>query len=402
MREKVDFLIIGGGVIAFTLALHLRKLYQKERIVILEKEENIAMHGSGRNSGVLHAGFYYTADSLKAKFTREGNIAWHKYYEEKGLRINKCGKLVIAKNEQEIEGLKELKRRGDINNVPLELITEKEAKEIEPNVKTTGYALWSETTSAVDPKEAMQQLLRDLLIAQIDVRLGEKFEQFQDGLVKTNKAYYEAGYIINAAGLYADKIAKQFGFAKDYCIIPFKGLYLYQEDSAYKPRTNIYPVPNLDHPFLGVHYTLTVDGKAKIGPTSMPAFWRENYQGLDNFNMSEFVEIILKEADLFMRNSFGFRDLAFKEMRKYLRANMVKDASSMLEDVKLSDYKKWGKPGIRAQLIDLKKKKLEMDFIYEGDKKSFHILNAVSPAFTCSWSFSLFLSEQINKLIHNG
>lgn len=398
MSIRTDFLIIGGGVIAFTLALNLRKLFPSEKITIIEKETKIAKHGSGRNSGVLHAGFYYSADSLKAQFTRDGNLKWQNYCEEHKLKINKCGKLIVAKNESELSGLKELKKRGENNSVPLDFISEKEAKEIEPRVKTYQQALWSPTTASVDPSETMQQLVKNLKQEKITLMMGEEFYDYQDQQIITNKNKYICGYIINAAGLYADKIANKFNFSNNYKIIPFKGLYLYLKKQAYQPRTNIYPVPNLEHPFLGVHYTLTSSGQAKIGPTSTPAFWRENYKGLDNFNLNEFIEIISKETSLFIKNSFGFRNLALKEMRKYLKSNMIKDAALMLDNVKKEDFAEWGKPGIRAQLINLKNNKLEMDFIYEGDSKSFHILNAVSPAYTCSWSFTEFLSKKIKTL----
>ena len=179
-----------------------------------------------------------------------------------------------------------------------------------------------------------------------------------------------------------------FGFSSDYTILPFKGVYLYCSAAPGSVKTNIYPVPNLANPFLGVHHTLTVDGKSKIGPTAIPAFWREQYVGMENFSAGEMAEILTKQAGLFLTNSFNFRSLAFEEIKKYSRRVLVKQAAAQLDGVRMEDYKVWGKPGIRAQLLQTKERKLVMDFCVEGDKNSIHVLNAVSPAFTCSIPFS--------------
>lgn len=397
--EKADFLIIGGGVIGISIALELKRRYADAVIKVIEKELDIGAHGSGRNSGVLHAGFYYTADSLKAKFTREGNIAWRNYCQEKSLKINHCGKLVVASGPDEVEGLAELKSRGEKNGVELEWVSDTEARSIEPKVKTYEAALWSPNTASVDPLEIMKSLAEDAQDAGIELKMAECFISYDPSknLTKTNRGIYSAGFVVNAAGLYADRVALQFSFSKKYRIIPFKGLYLYADEAAYKPRTNIYPVPNLKNPFLGVHFTITVDGKSKIGPTAIPAFWRENYQGMDNFRAHEMLEIVLREAELFAFNRFGFRTLALEEAKKYGRRYMETCAAKMLGDIVPGTYRKWGRPGIRAQLIDLERKALEMDFKVEGDGKSLHVLNAVSPAFTCAYPFACHISDMIEK-----
>lgn len=392
-QQKPDILIIGGGVIGLNLALAAKRRWPGQSVTIIEKEAACGLHASSRNSGVLHAGFYYTADSLKARFTRDGCKQLTDYCLEKGLRINRCGKLVIAQEESEIEGLHELKRRGDKNGVELQLITEQEAKEIEPRVKTCRYSLFSPTTATVDPKEVLQSLIKDCQVAGIDIQTGTAYLGRNSHGVITSQGKIAPGFVINAAGLYADKVAMDFGFSEQYRILPFKGVYLYG-DSSEKLRTNIYPVPNLDNPFLGVHFTVTVDQKVKIGPTAIPAFWRENYGGWKNFNFKESLEIMGREAGLFLKNRFGFRHLALQELQKYYRPHLVKMASKMITDVKKENYTHWGQPGIRAQLLDLKKGKLEMDFKYEGDDRSFHVLNAVSPAFTCSMPLANYLIEK--------
>jgi len=395
--ETCDFLVIGAGVVGLTIALELCRRQPSARIVVIDKETNLAAHGSGRNSGVLHAGFYYTADSLKAKLTRDGNREWRQYCAEYDLRINECGKLVVAADPSEVDSLHELKRRGDANGVDLEWLTEENARRLEPRVKTCEAALWSPSTASVDPNEIMASLAGDAEDKGIELRLGEAFVDYRSGTdaTRTTRHEYSAGYVVNAAGLYADSVAQEYGFSEDYRIVPLKGLYLYAEPDSYQPSTNIYPVPNLKHPFLGVHFTITVDGHTKIGPTAIPALWREHYGGVSNLRWQEMAEILFREAELFTFNRFGFRTLAFEEVRKYSRRYMTACASRMLADIPAGTFRKWGKPGIRAQLVNVKKKSLEMDFKVEVDSRSLHVLNAVSPAFTCAMPFARHLVDQV-------
>lgn len=397
--QTTDFIIIGGGIIGLCLAIEAQKKYPQSLVTVIEKENDFAYHASGRNSGVLHAGFYYTADSLKAQFTREGCRRWKEYCRAKNIKMNECGKLVVAKDASEIESLEELYRRGKMNGVEIEEISESEAKKIEPRVKTYKKALFSPSTASVNPKDIVHSLLNDARSLGIRLITGIKYTGRIPQGIETNKGPITAKYVINSAGLYADKIAKDFGFSKNYKILPFKGLYLYSNEQAGSVKTNIYPVPNLKNPFLGVHYTLTVDNKIKIGPTAIPAFWREHYQGFERFKMGECADIFGTELKLLIKNDLNFRSLALEEIKKYSRKKMVELASHLLEGVKFDDYTTWGKPGIRAQLLDITKNKLEMDFRYEGDNKSFHVLNAVSPAFTCALPFSEFLLEKIENLI---
>jgi L-2-hydroxyglutarate oxidase LhgO len=391
-----DYLIIGAGIIGLTLARELNAKYPDAQIIIAEKEQDVAAHSSGRNSGVLHAGFYYTADSLKAKFTREGNALMRQYCYDNGLHINECKKVVVALNEEELQSLFELERRGKINGVDVKLIDENELREIEPNAVTYKYALYSPTTATVDPVEVCRCIKNELLSKGIKIFFGEPYlKKINANTVQTKTLKIEAGKIINAAGLYADKIAKDFGFSQNYTIIPFKGIYLKYTLPDKPVRTNVYPVPNLKNPFLGVHYTVTVDGTVKIGPTSIPAFWRENYKGLSNFKSGELFNILTWEAKLFLLNSFGFRNLAFDEVKKYNRKYFTGLAAKMVREINTQGFNQWSKPGIRAQLLNVKTNELVMDFVVEGDDSSIHVLNAVSPAFTGSMPFAKWVVERI-------
>tara|TARA_B100002052_G_scaffold86743_1_gene79646 strand:+ start:12200 stop:13432 length:1233 start_codon:yes stop_codon:yes gene_type:complete len=399
--RNVDFLIIGGGIVGLTIARELNGRHPGKSILIIEKEKNVAAHSSGRNSGVLHAGFYYTADSLKARFTRDGNALMRSYIKENGLKINECGKLIIAQTEEEISGLEELKRRGDVNGVELRWVSLEEAQEIDPNVKTVKRALFSPTTATVDPIEVCEKLKEDLIENDVMVEFETAYlSKGKNNVIRTSREPIEAKFLINCAGLYADKIARDYGFSKNMVIMPFKGVYLKFMGEEKPVSTNVYPVPNLLNPFLGVHYTVTVDGSNKIGPTSMPCFWRENYSGFSRFKIGEFFQIGYHMARLFFWNSFGFRKLAFHEMRKYQRSHFSKTAKNMVHEVDPRGFNKWTRPGIRAQLLNTRTLELVMDFVIEGDEGSLHILNAVSPAFTCSFSFSRYVVDEIeNKFL---
>lgn len=399
MKQTCDFLVIGGGVIGVNLALQTRHRYPDADILLLEKEAECGLHASGRNSGVLHAGFYYTADSLKARLTRDGNRQMTEYCETRGLGINRCGKLVIAKNDAELPVLDELLDRAGHNGVDLYEVSEKEALEIEPRVRFHKRALFSPSTATVDPGAVMKAFVEDARRAGIRIQTQTGYRGYTRGVVRTTRGDISSGYVINAAGLYADKVARDFGFAEHYRILPFKGLYLYANDGAVPLRTNIYPVPDLRNPFLGVHHTVTLDGHSKIGPTAIPAFWREHYNGFGNFRFGEFLDVMAREAALFVANDFDFRKLAWEELRKSYRPRIVDLAGELVTGLRHDDYRKWGAPGIRAQLFDTRSRKLEMDFKMEGDERSFHVLNAVSPAFTCARPFSEYTLQQIETRI---
>lgn len=390
-----DYLIIGGGIIGLAIARDLNMRFPSSKIAVLEKEADVAYHSSGRNSGVLHAGFYYTADSLKAKFTRDGNKQLREYCYANNLRINECKKVVVAKDESELPSLFELDKRGKTNGVDVKIIDEKELFEIDPNVKTFKHALYSPNTATVDPVEVNQAIKNEIKSKGVEFYFGEGYQSRVDGnTIKTTKGnLLTATKLINAAGLYADKVAKDFGFSEKYTIIPFKGVYLKYHGKDKPVTTNVYPVPNLKNPFLGVHFTVTVDGTVKIGPTSMPAFWRENYEGFNQFSAGEAINVLTWEARLFLSNAFGFRSLAIDEIKKYNMKYFAGLAENLVKKLDVKGFDEWGKPGIRAQLLNKQSKELVMDFVVEGDNNSIHVLNAVSPAFTCSFPFAKWVVD---------
>ncbi len=395
---KTDFLIVGGGIIGLALARSLLAQKPGAKITVIEKESEIAWHASGRNSGVLHAGFYYTADSLKARFTVDGNRAMRAYCQERNLPLNNCGKLVVARNESELEGLHELERRGKRNGSNIKMISAEEARELEPNAKTHKLALYSPDTASVDPALVCKTLGAELVASGVNLKTGCEFFSHAGNLALTSAGEIQFTCLINAAGLYADKLAHMFGFGRDFTIIPFKGIYLKYGKNKTDIGMHIYRVPNLQNPFLEVHFTKTVDGGIKIGPTAIPAFWRENYDGLARFSLPEFLSIAAWESRLFLQNAFGFRNLAIHEVKKYIKAHFIELGAELVQYIDPQGFSEFAKPGIRAQLLNKRTLELVQDFVIEGDSHSVHILNAVSPGFTCSFPFADYVVQHHIKL----
>lgn len=387
-EKKFDYLIVGAGIVGLTIAYELNKKSPSLKIIIIDKEKNVAKHASGRNSGVLHAGFYYTENSLKALLTVEGNKKMKQFCYENDIKVNKTGKIVVAQNEDELKTLNELSRRAKKNGVDVSIISEDKLKRIDSNVKTYKKALFSPNTASVDAKQVCLKLKEDLINKGVKFKFNCSFSNVD----------FDYDYLINCAGLYADKIAKQFGLSKDYTILPFRGAYLKYNGPEKIINRNVYPVPNLKNPFLGVHFTITSDNHIKIGPTASPALWRENYSGLSRFSLKEFCSIIYYQGKLFLLNSFGFRGLAFDAIKNFFKRSIILSASKLVFDINhnFSNIS----PGIRAQLLNIKTNELVQDFVIQHEKKSTHILNAVSPAFTCSFAFATYTVNEIEK--HKG
>ncbi len=399
MPTTTDFLVIGAGVIGLNVARDLNRRFKDSSVTLIDKETTFGLHASGRNSGVLHAGFYYTPDSLKARLTKTGNRELTVYCESKRLSINRCGKLVVARDSQDLVSMGELLARGRANGIALEEITADQALQIEPRVKTYERALFSPTTSTVDPNRVLASMFEDAKNEGVILKFDVAYRHRLKTSVVTSAGNYDAGYVVNAAGLYADVVARDFGFSQRYRILPFKGLYLYSDEPEGAFNTNIYPVPNLQNPFLGVHLTVDVYGRSKIGPTAIPAFWREQYGGFSNFSGSELADLIARQISLFGGAGFDFKRLALQEIKKYSRSHLVKLATNLVNGLDSEKFRRWGRSGIRAQLVDIQQKKLEMDFVVEGNKNSMHILNAVSPGFTCAIPFSEYVGGKIAQVL---
>lgn len=392
--EGCEFLIVGAGIIGLTLAKALLE-HKADNICILEKEPRIGLHASGRNSGVLHAGIYYPPHTLKAQLCLKGNLLLQDYCREKKLPLLKTGKVIVAKKESEVATLESLFSRAKANGARVDLIDEKALAEIEPNAKTVLKALYSHYTAAVDNKSILNALYDELLKSKkVKFIFNSELKNIkQDFLAEHLQGVIQFKHFINTAGAYADKVAHFFDVAKDFYFIPFKGIYKkILAEKSHLVNGNIYPVPNLGNPFLGVHFSKNIHGEVYVGPTAIPAFGRENYgflQGIDR----EIGRIICSEIILYCTNK-EFRQIAHAEPKKYIHAFFYREAKQLVKVLEPAWLTKALKVGIRPQLVNLRDKKLLMDFLVIKEKHSLHVLNAISPAFTSSMAFAQYVVKE--------
>ena len=391
--NNFDFGVIGAGIVGLAMANRIRQIHPNATITIFDKEAAVGEHASGRNSGVLHAGFYYSPDSLKAALTRDGNKLLRDFCAEEEIAVKESGKVVVAQNSSEVAALQELHRRGKANGVVTELVTPEQLAELEPLAKTCEWALWSPNTAVANPLAVTQGLANKVVREGTTLKLGHEVLRTLPNRIITSLGNYSVGHIINCAGLYADKIAKQFGYCDDYAMLPFKGLYWYGNWAPGTLQRHVYPVPDVRNPFLGVHLTVTIDGRAKIGPTAIPIFSRESYAGFGGLSPKEVLNIVGIYPKFLSSKHHDVLGLIKTEMPKYSQRHLVSQAKALVPSVDPKDFKLRGKPGIRAQLLDIKNKKLEMDFVVRGDESSTHVLNAVSPA----WTSALAMANHVCK-----
>lgn len=381
---KAEILIAGAGIIGLTIARELvRKGYGD--IVILEKETDLGLHASGRNSGVLHAGIYYSPDSLKAASCLNGNFLMRAYCKEKGLPLLENGKVVVTRTADELPTLDELYRRATANGAKVEMLDEQQLVGIEPNARTVERALFSHYTAVVDPKAVVKSLRNDLeQSGRVTVRTGCRLVGLKGSATAvTSRGEIGFSRFVNAAGSHCDTVARLFGVGKQYRLIPFKGVYrLLSKDAPFTVNSSIYPVPDIRNPFLGIHFTRGVHGDIYLGPTAIPAFGRENYGILAGIDV-EGAGIACKDLILFLSNS-QFRNVALSEPLKYLPSCFYNDAARLVKQLSPSHVLPSSKVGIRPQLVDWETKQLVMDFLVVRDDSSLHILNPISPAFTSS------------------
>jgi len=397
MNDSVDYCVIGGGIMGASLAREIAHRKPDASIVVLDKEPALGQHASGRNSGVLHAGFYYAPDSLKAHLTARGNQLLRQFCDSRQVPVRSCGKVVVATDEGQLPALDQLVERGRANGVRLEVVDEAGLRNIEPLAHTVGRAIWSPDTAVADPDEVMTALHQDLQSAAVTVRTGALVTAARDGLVTTTAGRITAGHIINAAGLHADVVGQWFGFCDDYVMLPFKGLYWYGGPGAPALRHHVYPVPDPRNPFLGVHFTVTAHGGVKVGPTAIPVLWREAYSGLSRFDRAEAAAITRAYPRFLRSEHHDVPALIRSEVPKYSRRYLVKQAQALVPSAQARDFPKKGKPGIRAQLMHVRTGRLEMDFVVRGDAASTHVLNAVSPAWTSSLAFAEYVADDMRN-----
>jgi L-2-hydroxyglutarate oxidase len=396
VAAKDDFLILGAGVVGLSIGISLLESNPKLKVRIVEKERELGAHASGRNSGVLHAGFYYSPDSLKAKFCKDGNRELRKLAAKFDIPVLDVGKIVVTKDEEQVTRLEELFERGMRNGVDVELLDEKNLPKYEPLARTSQKFLWSPTTAISNPQLIIRAMETDFNSKGGILEFSKQVEIVEENNEVVDKSKrFSARHYINATGSFSDLIAKGVGEAEDYAMIPFMGQYRSISRDQLPLRTLVYPVPHPINPFLGVHLTLTIDGRVKIGPTALPIFGREQYSPISGWSFVDVKQGITGVISVAAGEAHSVTEILKSEIPNIRLKNLITEGAKLVPQA--ANIKKWMKkpPGIRAQLVHLPSGTLVQDFKVITYKNSTHILNAVSPGWTCSLPFGRYIVDQI-------
>ena len=393
---KTDIAILGGGMVGLSLAHQIKNKYKDLSITIIEKEEKIGLHTSGRNSGVLHAGIYYPPNSQKAKVCVNGSKRLQEWCIEQEIKVNRCGKIITPQRADLDSQLEVLLARAKSNSAEAYIIDEIEFNKIVPDGRTaSGRALWSPNTCVVDPKIILRRLFDNLVKKNVrflftrDIKSVNILKKKLFLNLGIEKEIVEYGHVFNCCGLYSDKVAKKFEVGENFNLLPFKGVYwALKKEAPFNFKTNLYPVPDLSLPFLGIHVTPCANGLITLGPTAIPALGRENYEGLSNFEPINSISFAYNLLNQWKNNKNGFRNYAKELILHGFKSFFLKSAQQLIPELKSEHLIKFEKVGIRAQLFDKKSQVLVNDFVMEESYGSTHVLNAISPAFTASFELA--------------
>jgi L-2-hydroxyglutarate oxidase len=392
---QFDVLVVGAGIVGLATAMELTRRRPDLRVGIVDKEKQVAAHQTGNNSGVIHAGIYYKPGSLKASMSVEGMNSMIEFCEKHGLPYELCGKVVVALSDEELPRLDDLYQRGTANGVPgLRKISKEEIKEHEPH--SAGIAgLWSPRTGIVDYRAVSRKYAEIVQKAGAELRFNTQvihIEQRSDGLaVQTTQGDIHTRYLVNCAGLQADRVARMMGSTHGLRIVPFRGEYYeLAPASQHLVRGLIYPVPDPTFPFLGVHFTKKISGSVEAGPNAVLAFAREGYRKSD-FDPRHVLGLIAfpgmwSLAAKYWRTGFG------EMYRSWNKRAFVKALQKLVPEIKTEGLKPGG-AGIRAQAMD-KKGNLLSDFAFIEAPKAIHVLNAPSPAATASIPIGRMIADK--------
>ena len=410
MKSKIcDVLIVGAGMVGLCLAYQLLERRIASNIVILDKESELGRHSSGRNSGVLHAGLYYKPGSVKAQVCVRGAQRLRNWVKERGLPLNECGKVIVPPR-LELDGqLDVLAERGIANGAIVEFWDEVQLSQFIPEARSaSGRALWSPSTAVVKPRTVVTQLeqeLRERGVSFIKSCKGWTAIPERCELLLADGAILSYAHLINCAGLQADRVAKAFGVGDPYMLLPFKGLYWQlKANCPFQPRTNLYPVPDLNVPFLGVHFTPSADETpvVSIGPTATPAFGRENYRGFEAIEPIMAASNTRILARQYLTNRGGFRRYVHEQAFLALPPFLIRAAQALIPALKPEHIELSQKVGIRSQLFNRDTEQLEDDFLCLPGQSSTHVLNAISPAFTASFALADLIIDQALPTLNLG
>jgi len=391
--KSYDFVIIGGGIIGAATAMALQK-NSDHKIVIIETEDKLAAHQTGNNSGVIHSGLYYKPGSLKAKNCTEGRELMYQFCEENKIPYEKCGKIVVASDEGELEPLNMLYERGTANGLEgIKKLNAGELKEYEPNVSGTAGLLVPQT-GIVDYKKVTQVYGKKVKDNNGEIKLNCKFvsviKSGNELIISTNLGELKTKFLVNCGGLYSDRIAKICGVDPGLMIIPFRGeYYKLKNDKEHLVKNLIYPVPDPSFPFLGVHFTRMINGGVEAGPNAVLAFKREGYSHTD-ISLRDVSEMIAYIG--FWRMVLKYYKMGFGEFHRSIsKSAFVKALKKLVPDIESDSIEKGG-AGVRAQALETSGKLVDDFRIVEADRM-IHVLNTPSPAATASISIGKHIAE---------
>jgi L-2-hydroxyglutarate oxidase LhgO len=394
-----DFVVVGGGIIGLATAMALGRENPNRTVAVLEKESEVAQHQTGHNSGVIHAGIYYPPGSKKADFCWTGSTMLRRFCDERGIRYDMCGKLIVATDESELPRLQELFRRGSANGVQgLKMVDAEGLRELEPHAAGIA-AVHSPNTGIIDYMDVSRALVGEVEGAGGQVHTGAEVLRIseRDGrvVVETGKGEATAKSLVNCAGLHADSVARAMGLDIDVRIFPFRGEYFtLQPDSAGLVNGLLYPVPDPKMPFLGVHFTKRITGGVEAGPSAVLALAREGYSKTD-IDLREMLGVLRFPG--FWRMAREHWSVGIKEQyRSLAKGVFLRSLQTLVPDIRMEDLSAPG-AGVRAQAVD-RKGKLLQDFSIVRTRSSVHVLNAPSPGATSC----LAIGNHIAGLVAEG
>jgi (S)-2-hydroxyglutarate dehydrogenase len=383
--RDTDLLIIGAGIVGLATALQAARRLPGKRILVVDKEDHVAAHQTGHNSGVIHSGIYYKTGSLKARNCVTGAASMKRFCQEQGVPFEECGKLVVATNPEEVPRLEQLHQRGIANGVPgLRMMEPAQFREIEPHCVGL-MALQVPTTGIVDYTAVAQKYAEMIAHAGGEIVLGAKVIGLhgdeQANIVESTAGAFRASYVINCAGLYSDTIARMAGVQTELEIVPFRGEYYEMKpECRHLVKALIYPVPDPRFPFLGVHFTRRVNGSVEAGPNALLALRREGYTGA-GVDLSEATETLRFPGFWKMVRKYWRMGLA-EQYRSWVKSAFVKSLQKMVPELRESDLAPGGS-GVRAQAVNRNGNLLD-DFHFVHRGRMIHVCNVPSPAATAS------------------
>lgn len=391
-----DIIVVGGGIVG--LATTYQLLFQKPnlKILILEKENDVAMHQTGNNSGVIHSGIYYKPGSLKAKNCRDGYERLIQFCENENIKYELCGKVIVATDEKELPNLENLYQRGLQNGLSkIKKLNAEELKSYEPYVNGIA-AIYVPYTGIVDFKEVARKLAKKILTTNGEIKFNEKVIDISKDtnhltIVTENSTYYSK-FLVTCAGLYSDRLARITNKNLPLRIIPFRGeYYKLKDEKKYLVKNLIYPVPDPNFPFLGVHFTRMIDGKVEAGPNAVLAFKREGYNKFD-INLKDTSEIFGWSGFRIVMKKYWKTGVG-EFYRSFSKKAFNKALQRLIPEIKEDDLVEGG-AGVRAQACDDKGNLID-DFYFVEEEKIIHVCNAPSPAATASLSIGNYIAEKV-------